>query len=207
MALIVTDNKKQYEKPESGAYNAVLVDTADLGVVATKFGNKNKVRFIWVLGKLDGSGYAVDTEGNPFRVMSEMNATTNEKSDLFKTIQGILGVAPPAGAYDVEQLIGRNNQLFIVREKSKDGQKEYANVKGILPYPPTLAPLPIPQGFVRHKDRDLNKDTRNQTGNLSTPASQQGQAQIAAGIQGQAGIGQPVAAPAAVAPAPAPVGF
>ncbi len=157
MALIVNDNKKQYEKPESGAYNAVLVDTVDLGIVATKFGNKSKVRIVWVLGKLDGSGYAVDTEGNPFRVMSELNATTNEKSDLFKLIRGVLGAAPPAGPFDVEQLIGRNNQLFIVREKSQDGTKEYANVKGILPYPAGLAPLPVPQGFVRYKDRDKAK--------------------------------------------------
>ena len=154
MSLIIQENKKVFEKPESGAYNAVLVDTVDLGVVSTKFGNKAKVRIVWVLGKIDGSGYAVDTEGNPFRVMSELNASVNEKSDLFKLIRGVLGAAPPAGPFDVEQLIGRNNQLFIVREKSQDGTKEYANVKGILPYPAGLAPLPVPQGFVRYKDRD-----------------------------------------------------
>ena len=156
MAFIVSDNKKQYEKPESGAYNAVLVDTVDLGIIATKFGNKAKVRIVWVLGKLDGSGYAVDSEGNPFRVMSELNATTNEKSDLFKLIRGVLGAAPPAGPYDIEQLIGRNNQLFIVKETTQtpNGEKTYANVKGILPYPAGLAPLPIPPNFVRHKDRD-----------------------------------------------------
>ena len=159
MALIVNDNKKQYEKPDSGAYNAVLVDTVDLGIVATKFGNKSKVRIVWVLGKIDGSGYAVDSEGNPFRVMSELNATTNEKSDLFKLIRGVLGAAPPAGPFDVETLIGRNNQLFIVREKSQDGTKEYANVKGILPYPAGLAPLAIPAGFTRHKDRDKGQKT------------------------------------------------
>ena len=132
MALIVQENTKVYEKPASGAYNAVLVDTVDLGIVATKFGNKSQVRIVWVLGKPDGSGYAVDSEGAPFQVISKLNASMNEKSDLFKLVRGVLGAAPPAGPYDVEQLIGRCNQLFIVCEKSADGLKTYANVKGIL---------------------------------------------------------------------------
>jgi hypothetical protein len=187
MALIVNDNKKEFEKPASGAYNGVLVDTADLGLIKTQFGDKMKVRFVWVLGKLDGTGYATDSEGKPFRVMSEMNQTTNEKSDLYKAIRGILGTPPPAGPYDVEQLIGRNNQLFIVLEPSKDGTKMYANVKGILPYPATLTPLAIPADFVRLKDK---KDNRGQ---MSTPASPQGQAVLAAGIQGQAQVAPPVA--------------
>jgi len=157
MALIVADNNKVYERPTSGAYLGVIADTVDLGVVATKFGNKMKVRIVWLLGKADGSGYAVDSEGSPFRVMSELNASLNEKSELFKLVRGVLGTPPPAGPYDVEQLIGKSNQLFIVLEKNADGTKEYANVKGILPLPPGVTPLTVPATFVRHKDK---KDTR-----------------------------------------------
>ena len=58
-------------------------------------------------------------------------------------------------------LIGRNNQLFIVKETTQgpNGEKVYANVKGILPYPAGLAPLAIPAGFTRHKDRDKGQKT------------------------------------------------
>ena len=154
MAILVTDNKKNYEKPGSGAFVGVIADVVDLGIIATTFGNKSKVRIVWVLGKIDGSGYAVDSEGNPFRVMSELTASIHEKSDLFKLIRGVLGTPPPAGPYDVEQLLGRSNQLFIVREKSKDGQREFANVKGILPLPAGVPSLAIPANFVRRGARN-----------------------------------------------------
>ena len=167
MAILVTDNRREFEKPTSGAYLGVIADTVDLGVVSTKFGNKMKVRIVWLLGKPDGSGYAVDSEGNPFRVMSELNASMNEKSDLFKLIRGVLGAAPPAGPYDVEQLIGKSNQLFIVLEKNADGTREYANIKGILPLPAGVAALTVPATFVRHKDK---KDTRGAA--PATPAVQ-----------------------------------
>jgi hypothetical protein len=190
MALIVNDNRKVFELPPSGQYTGVLADTADLGIKKTQFGDKMKVRFVWVLGKIDGSGYALDSEGNPFRAMSEMSQTTNEKSDLYKAIRGILGTPPPVGPYDVEQLIGKCNSLFIVQEPSKDGTKMYANVKGVLPFPANVAPLAIPPSFVRLKDKKDNRAPAN-FGQLSTPASPQGQAMLAAGIQGQAHTGAP----------------
>jgi hypothetical protein len=170
--LIVSDNQKIYEKPASGAYLGVIADTVDLGIVSTKFGNKMRVRIVWLLGKPDGSGYAVDSEGNPFRVMSELNATVNEKSDLFKLIRGVLGAPPPAGPYDIEQLIGKSNQLFVVLEKNADGTKEYANVKGILPLPAGISPLAIPATFVRHKDKKDNRGTpAQQAAAPATPAT------------------------------------
>lgn len=158
MAILVTDNQKVFEKPTSGAYIGVIADTVDLGVVPTQYGNKMKVRIVWLLGKIDGSGYALDSEGNPLQVISAMNASMHEKSDLFKLVRGVLGTAPPAGPYDIEQLIGKSNQLFIVLEKNADGTKEYANVKGVLPLPAGVHPLTIPTTFVRYKDR--KRDTR-----------------------------------------------
>lgn len=152
MSIIVTDNKKVYERPASGAYIGVVADVVDKGIVSTKFGEKAKVRFVWVLGKLDGTGYVLDSEKKPIQVIAELNASVNEKSDMFKTIRGILGTAPTS-PFDAEVLIGRSNQLFVVVEKSADGTKEYANVKGILPLPQGVSPLAIPADFVRFKDR------------------------------------------------------
>lgn len=168
MALIVTDNKKEFEKPDSGQFIGVIADVVDVGIKKGKFGDKNKVRIIWILGKADGSGYAVDSEGNPFRVMREVNSSINEKSDLFKIVRDVLGAAPPAGPYDVEQILGRSNLLFVVREKNQAGTDEFANVKGILPLPKGVAPLQVPANFTRRKDR-------KETGYVSSTPAQAAQ--------------------------------
>lgn len=195
MALI-NDNKKVYEKPDSGSFVGVIADVVDLGPIPTKFGIKNKVRIVWVLGKSDGSGYANDSEGNPFRVMSSVNATMNEKSDLFKLVRSILGAAPPV-PYESEGLIGKSNLLFIVKEE--DPQKKgtfYANVKGILPLG-NIPALAIPANFVRNKDKKDNNAPASAP--TAAPLSQ-----ISANLTGTATVAQP--APAAVAaPAPAEV--
>lgn len=198
MALIVNDNKKIFEKPDSGSFVGVIADVVDLGVVPTKFGNKAKVRIVWILGKPDGSGYANDTEGNPFRVMSSVNATMNEKSDLFKLVRSILGAAPPV-PYDVELLLGKSNMLFVVRETDGATKKDYANVKGIVALPANVPALAIPANFVRSKDK---KDTRGQASAPAaapaaaplTPAAAPVIAQISANLTGAATVAQPPAA-------------
>ena len=198
MALIVNDNKKIFEKPDSGSFVGVIADVVDLGVVPTKFGNKAKVRIVWVLGKPDGSGYANDTEGNPFRVMSSVNATMNEKSDLFKLVRSILGAAPPV-PYDVELLLGKSNMLFVVRETDEATKKDYANVKGIVALPANVPALAIPANFVRSKDK-----TKTDNRSIGTAVAQTAQvSQISAALTGTGTTAQP-AAPAPVA-APAEV--
>ena len=196
MALIVNDNKKIYEKPDSGSFVGVIADVVDLGLIPTKFGIKAKVRIVWVLGKADGSGYANDTEGNPFRVMSSVNATLNEKSDLFKLVRSILGAAPPV-PYDVEQLIGKSNMLFVVREIDEATKKEYANVKGIVALPANIPALAIPATFVRSKDKQKT-DNRS----IGTAVAQTAQvSQISANLTGTATAGAPAPVVAASAPA------
>jgi hypothetical protein len=156
MALIVEDKKKIYEKPNSGSFVGVLADVVDLGPKTTQWGVKNKIRFVWLLGKPDGSGYANDSEGNPYRAMTSFNATMNEGGDLFKAIRQILGAAPPV-PYDVEQLIGQSNLLFVVTEEdSKKPGTFYANIKGYLPLGNVPA-LKIPANFVRNKDKKDNR--------------------------------------------------
>ena len=199
MALIVNDNKKVYEKPDSGSFVGVIADVVDLGPVGTKFGIKNKVRIVWVLGKPDGTGYANDSEGNPYRVMSSVNATLNEKSDLFKLVRSILGAAPPV-PYDVEQLIGKSNMLFIVKEEDANKKDTwYANVKGIVALPANIPALAIPPAFVRSKDK-AKTDNRS----IGTAVAQTAQvSQISAALTGTGTTASP-AAPAPVA-APAEV--
>jgi hypothetical protein len=59
--------------------------------------------------------------------------------------------------YESEDLIGRSNLLFLV----KDG--EYTNIKGFLPVPDGKAPPKAPEGFVRDKDKVKTAATATST--------------------------------------------
>lgn len=173
--MLVDNNAKPFEKPAAGFYPGILVDVVDLGLVPTKFGPKPKVRLVWLLG-------ANDSEGRPFQVMSQLTASLNEKAALYDIVKSILGTAPPV-PYDIDNLIGKINTLVIVREKSTDGSKDYANIKAIVPFqglmPGQYQPA-IPQGFQRAKDKSANSGTP-----LSTAPKPSAQAAVSAPQQAQ----------------------
>lgn len=201
MALIATDNRKQYELAPSGQYLGVLADVVDLGVVKTNFGEKLKCRLVWLLAKIDNTGYALDKEGQPLRVMGEYTVSMNERSTLFQTIRSIIGTNPPAGPYDVEQLIGRNNLLFVVQEASaKDAAKVYANVKGILPVPAGLNLLGIPPTFKRFTPRQQQAQAQP-VATQPAPFTPAVAAQAVSSAVAPAPYGAPAGAPIQAAPA------
>ena len=141
--MLISSNNKPFEKPDSGVFLGVVADVVDLGLVQTKFGAKAKIRIVWVLDKND-------SEGRPFRVMRQLNATMNEKAQLFDLVKGILGTAPPV-PFESETLIGRANQLVIIKETVAD--KVFVNVKGVLPLPTGAVAPKVPADFVRAKDK------------------------------------------------------
>lgn len=140
---------KQYEKPAAGPHYGVLIDVVDLGIISTTFNGQPKsypgIRFIWQLA-------TVGQDGKPLQVWSpKLNASSwHEKGNLYKTVKMIIGV-PPTPALDPESLIGQVRQLFISRDKSADGTKDFANIVGIAPAPGIA--LPVPADYVRVKFR------------------------------------------------------
>lgn len=146
-------NKANNSKSETGEFAGTIVDVVELPNVKTQYAVKTQIQIVWVLGTPDGSGkYAMDSEGNPFRVMRQVNATIDEKSKLYELVKGVLGTAPPV-PFDSEILIGRANKLFIEKGPDSKTGKVYANVKFITFLPQGHVPPPIPQGFVRAKDK------------------------------------------------------
>lgn len=143
--MIIEKNSGTFEQPKSGAYIGTVIDVAELLNVPTRFGPKNKVRIIWVLD-------AKDSQGKPYRVMEQVNASISDKARLYEIAKGVLGVPPAAKSFDTESLLGRSNQLFVVVEKGEDN-KEYAHVKGILPLPAGAIVPTAPADFVRAKDK------------------------------------------------------
>jgi hypothetical protein len=137
-----------YEQPDSGIFIGTVADVVELYGIKTKFGDKNKVRIVWILDKNN-------SQGKPYHAVLQKNATMHEKGDLFKAVRAILGTNPPI-TQNTEQLasliIGKANQLFIMKEKNEQG-KEFSNIKGINALPPGAVVPAIPADFVRAKDK------------------------------------------------------
>jgi hypothetical protein len=134
-----------------------LADIVDLGKVTTVYNNQTKVqpmvRFVWILNVLGNDPVKYpDTYGKPLQVAQRFNVTSlHEKSNVYKTLKQILG-QPPSPTLDIETLIGQTRILWISRETSPDGSKDFANIMGILPAQPGVV-VPIPADFVRAKFR------------------------------------------------------
>jgi hypothetical protein len=142
---MIVEAAKEYEKPDTGIFNGTIIDVIDLGKVQKAYGMKVMIRILWVLDKND-------SEGNPYRVMREVNAVMHPESKLFKTAQGVFGTAPPI-PFNSETLMGRSNKLVIVRTQPDAKGRVYANIVGIEPLPQGAVAPTAPLGFVRHKDR------------------------------------------------------
>lgn len=197
--MITTQAGGDWELPEDGSYLAVLADVIFLGPVATAYGVKDKVQLKWLLD-------AYDTEGNQFQVSSFYNATLDERSNLRKDAKSIAGF-DVGESYDIEQLLGTNNQLVI--QQNVSGEKTYANVVAILKAPKGKI-LEIPADFERKIDKDGVGSTERPvnsapgkkavTAKKAAPAPAPAQRQAAAPAPAQ----RQAAAPARRAPAPAP---
>jgi hypothetical protein len=159
MGTVVSDNSKKYEKAPSNDYIGVVIDIVDLGKVHTAFGDKPKVRIVWALN-------AKDSEGNPYRTIQQVVASMNQKSNLYKVVKDILGSDPPV-PYDLDNLIGISKRLIIQTEPDKRTGELFSNIRVILPLAAGQQGLPIPQGFVRARDRQ-----QGYQGSGSAPAQQ-----------------------------------
>lgn len=150
------NNPKPFEQPDAGTFAATLIDIVELPGIQTRFGKKDRVRFVWVLGRLDNQPLT-DSEGKPFRVVKSMNATMGEKGDLFKLLVQILNGPPPVmnKVEQLEQLVlGRSNMAYLAKAADPTNpQKIYTNIVGLAPLPPGVNPPQAPAGYIRDKFR------------------------------------------------------
>ncbi len=139
---------KTFEKPDSGLHHGILADIVDLGKVTTTYQGQSKtqpmVRFVWILNVIGKE------TGKPLSVAQRYNISSfHEKSNIYKDLKEILGTAPDV-TRDIEAYIGVVRKLWINREKSADGTKDFANIKGYLPADPGVVVL-VPADFIRDK--------------------------------------------------------
>jgi hypothetical protein len=147
MSIIVKEpDQKDWERPEDGTYVGVIADVIDLGEVQTGFGVKPKVQIMWLLD-------AFDSENRQHRVSSFYTASLHEKANLRKALKSILG-ADVSGQFDLEELLGINNQLVL--QNTESGEKTYTNVIAILKAPKGPR-MEIPEDFVRKSEKEDTK--------------------------------------------------
>jgi hypothetical protein len=80
----------------------------------------------------------------PFSVSEEYTLSMHSKAILRKIVEGIVGNMKDEEAweFDIETILGKACLLNVVHNKSKDGQKEYANVAGTSPIPKGMGDAP-----------------------------------------------------------------
>jgi hypothetical protein len=191
MAIVVKEpDQKEFEHPEDGQYLGVIADVIDLGEVETGFGVKPRVRLVYLLDQND-------SEGNPFRVVATYTASLHEKANLRKALKQILG-ADVSGEFDLEELLGINNQL-VVQTTEKD-DKVYTNIVAILKAPKGSPRLQIPDDFVRQIEKQKKQSAKKAAPQLKkavvkqTPAVQEAYEDVTADVESEQ----------APAPTPAP---
>ena len=148
---------KSFEKPDAGVFNGTIIDVVDMPNVQTAFGLKNKIRVLWILGKIDGTPALTKDGKESLTVAGFYNAVLADNSNLTKTLRQILNGQPPLMTTTeqiAQLLIGRSNQLFLVKgDNVKNPADPFTNVAGIAPLPAGAIAPAIPAGYVRVKDQ------------------------------------------------------
>jgi hypothetical protein len=154
--MIIESGGKKFEKPDAGAFVGTVIDVIDVGLVPSKNPKfpeaKNRIRLLWVLDKND-------SEGKPYVIIEQPPMRMNDggggtkKSRLYEIWEGILQHAP-AVPYETEDLIGKSNLLYLV----KDG--DFVKIAGFMPVPYGKAVPTAPVGFLRDKDDPKKRAAR-----------------------------------------------
>lgn len=156
MALFAPESGKQFSKPNTGKYIGTVIDVVDLGLKVPKNPNPayptgpvHRIQVVWAIRDTDGKVVEY-SEAPPFK-MGEGGGKF-KPTRLYTIASGVYLGAPPR-PFNVEELLGKSNELFIV--KTGDGDNARSEIAGFLPVPPGVTPptaSAIP-GFVRNADK------------------------------------------------------
>lgn len=155
MAMLAPESGKSFSKPATGKYIGTVIDVVDLGLCKSKNPQfpepTHRIQIIWVLNVEDKDGKPVEySEAPPFKIGE--GGGKFKPSRLYQIGTGVFGGAI-ARPFDVESLLGRSNELFIVKTgNDADARSEIA---GFLPVPPGVTPPTAPADFVRKINRPV----------------------------------------------------
>ena len=157
MPLFADESGKKFTKPATGKYVATLIDVVDLGLCTPKNANPQfsnapvrRVQLIWNVVGADGKQFEY-SEAPPNKLGE--GGGKYKPTRLYTISTGVLqGAIPqPFATFDVESLLGRSNELFIV--KTGEGNDARSEIAGFLPVPPNYPVPGVPAGFIRKINR------------------------------------------------------
>lgn len=152
MPIYASYEKKDYTPAPEGLWQAVCCDVVDLGLVKDTFGEKHKVKLVWLIEENDPK------TKKPFSVSKRFNLSLHEKASLRKDLESWRGRKfnqEELKKFDLEKLIGANCQLSVVHNVKDEGEV-YANVQNIVSSRKDTTKLRVPDDYVRQADRDTN---------------------------------------------------
>lgn len=125
MSLIVEINPvREYELLSEGVHAAVLADIIDLGLQPGFQGGppKQKIQFVWLTDEADQKGYTK-------RAFARYTFSLHKKSSLTAALRQMKVAVPTTGKFNVESLLGRQQNLVIQHNPAADGSgKIFANI-------------------------------------------------------------------------------
>lgn len=170
-----------FELPPQGNHIAVCFSVVDLGLQESIYQGvssmKHKVRVTWELtSELMQEG---EFAGSPFSISKNYTLSLHEKSVLYSDLVSWRGrsfSSKELEGFDLFNILGAPCMLNVVHEQSADGQKTYANVKGVTPMPKGMpAPTPINEkrkfSIAEHTQEEFNSlpDWLKEKINMSMP--------------------------------------
>jgi hypothetical protein len=167
MSLLARRPQRSYALAPAGTHAAVCVDVQNLGLVATAYGAKHKVRIVWQLDAFD------ETSNRRVEVARLYTLSLHERAALRQDLERWRGKKftdqELDAGFHLEKLIGVNCRLLVSHSLSDHGTT-YANVDSVLP---AVAGVPklVPLDFIRLKDRAQvrNNGAAKQNSDLDDP--------------------------------------
>lgn len=144
--MLIESAGKRFEIPPEGRHAAVLADIYSLGIRPTKFGNKERICWRWLLE-------LTNSEGRRYSAFQHFNRTLAEGSFLRAAVEMFVGSLPPNPVFDLDTLLGSIAIITLVHEIGQD-KKPFARITEVIPTKDHL--VAIPDGFRRRQDRIKN---------------------------------------------------
>jgi len=148
MSLIAKDKGADFVPAPEGLHKFVCVDVVDLGRVPGIFGEKDKIKLVLQIDKIN------PVNNKRYEVHQMYNLSLNEKATLSKHLESWRGRKFNAddrkSGFDIERIVGGCGQVHIVHNITNKGT--YANIAALVPLAPEMAKME-PLEYVRVRDR------------------------------------------------------
>ena len=170
MSIIATStgSPKQFKLAPAGNHIARVSRIIHIGTVPEVYNGEDKMMNKVLIGfelPTELEVFKEEKGKEPFVVSREYTLSMNEKANLRKLVEGILGVAlsdEEAEHFDVTSLSGKVCLLNVVHKTSQVSKNEYAIIQGAAPLPKGMtAPDAVNKPLVVDYDTLMPDDFNN----------------------------------------------